>query len=364
MHMELIKVLVVDDSAFMRKMIADILESHPRITVVGTARNGQVALEKIDELNPNIITLDIEMPIMDGLTTLNRIMKEKPRPVIMLSSLTKEGADKTLQSMELGAIDFITKPSGSISLNIREKEAEIKTKVIQAMKVKIDKMSASRVVRKPVSLPVKQHAIKGNGGDKAIIALGTSTGGPRALQQVITRLPKNVSVPIVIVQHMPEGFTKSLANRLDQLSEITVKEVANGDVLQDGTAYIAPGGYQFRVIKTYKGLQAKVTREESRNGHQPSVDVLFESLALIAQLKVYAVIMTGMGADGSNGLIELNARKSDTVIISEAKETCVVYGMPQAAEKTKLVDFVVQLPEITETIVNQLKARGEYHGNE
>ncbi|MBM7540591.1 protein-glutamate methylesterase/protein-glutamine glutaminase [Amphibacillus cookii] len=359
--MDKVKVLVVDDSAFMRKMISDILESHIKIEVVGTARNGQDALDKIDTLHPDVVTLDIEMPVMDGLTALSHIMKNKQRPVIMLSSLTKEGADKTLESMELGAVDFVTKPSGSISLNIKEKEAEIISKVLQATHVKVTSIkpkSYQTSVIQSFNRDKKQRSKLSN-TDKFIIAIGTSTGGPRALQQVVTRLPADIPAPIVIVQHMPAGFTKSLANRLNNLSHISVREVTDGEWLENGTAYIAPGGYQFRVVESSMGLKAKVTKEENRNGHQPSVDVLFESLAELTKHQLLSVIMTGMGADGANGIIEMKAKKSNTIVVSEDKETCVVYGMPQAAEKTKLVDFVVELPSIADTIVNQLKVRGE-----
>lgn len=356
--MSIINVLVVDDSAFMRKMIADILQSHPRITVIGTARNGQDALKKIDQLNPDVITLDIEMPIMDGISTLKQIMEDKPRPVIMLSSLTKEGASKTLESMELGAIDFITKPSGSISLNIREKDAEIKTKVLQAVDAKIDRLT-HKETKQPVIAPFIPRLSRRTAKSDLIIGIGTSTGGPRALQQVITRLPKDIPASIAIVQHMPAGFTKSLASRLDSMSEINVKEAEDKEILQKGTAYIAPGGFQFRVEKTVKGLQAVITKEGTRNGHQPSVEVLFESLAMLQAEQVFAVIMTGMGADGANSLITLKEAKSDTVIFSESKETCIVYGMPQAAEKTNVVDHVVRLTEISEVLVSQIKARGE-----
>ncbi|MBU5594978.1 chemotaxis response regulator protein-glutamate methylesterase [Amphibacillus sp. MSJ-3] len=357
--MEKIKVLVVDDSAFMRKMISSILESHFQIIVVGTARNGIDALKKIDDLDPDVITLDIEMPEMDGLTLLAKIMREKPRPVIMLSSLTKDGADKTFESMELGAVDFIAKPSGSISLNIKEKETEIISKVLQATKAKIDifRDSAKNFEHNKQFYDKIESGLKND--KKCIIGIGTSTGGPRALQQVITRLPENIPAPIAIVQHMPAGFTESLAKRLDQLSHVNVCEVKDGERLENGKAYIAPGGYQFRVIDTPSGLRAKVTKEESRNGHQPSVDVLFESLAALPKHQLLAVIMTGMGADGVNGLIEMKRRKKNTIILSEAEKTCVVYGMPKVAERTNLVDFVVELPDIADTIVNQLKIRGE-----
>lgn len=355
-----IKVLVVDDSAFMRKIISDILTSHSRIQVMGTARNGQDALAKIDQLNPDVVTLDIEMPIMDGISALAQIMKTKPRPVIMLSSLTKEGADKTFESMELGAVDFIAKPSGSISLNIREKEAEIISKVIHASQAQLSNINKLNSNTKPIpSFRFKPNLIKEKNKTGFLVGIGTSTGGPRALQQVLTRLPKDIPAPIAIVQHMPAGFTHSLANRLDQLSDIRVREVEDGELLENGTAYIAPGGFQFRIIETFKGLQAKVSREGNRNGHQPSVDVLFESMAQLRNKQLLAVVMTGMGTDGANGLIEMKSSKENTIVVSESKETCVVYGMPQAAEKTQLVDYVVALPDIAETMVNQLKVRGE-----
>jgi len=353
--MQKIKVLVVDDSAFMRKMISNILDSHFRITVVGTARNGKDALKKVEQLDPDVITLDIEMPEMDGLTALTKIMQDKPRPVVMLSSLTQVGADKTFESIERGAVDFVAKPSGSISLNIKDKETEIISKVLQATKAKVhlpntmaQRSSSRKSVHKQLGSNFSKHA-------NTIVAIGTSTGGPRALQQVLTRLPREISAPIVIVQHMPAGFTQSLAKRLDRMSQIHVREVNNGEYLENGVAYIAPGGHQFRVIETSKGPQAWVRKEENRNGHQPSVDVLFESLAELPHYQLLVVIMTGMGSDGVNGLIEMKRSNEQTVIVSESEKTCVVYGMPKAAEQTKLVDYVVELPDIVDVIVNQLK---------
>lgn len=359
MDVKKIKVLVVDDSAFMRKMISNILESHHLLTVVGTARNGLDALKKIDVLNPDVITLDIEMPEMDGLTALKRIMETKPMPVVMLSSLSKHSADKTFESMELGAVDFVAKPSGAISLNIKEIESEIISKVLEATKVKVDLFTKAN--RTPEYSKASDHRITQNflKKNQNIIGIGTSTGGPRALQQVITRLPENIPAPIVIVQHMPPGFTESLAKRLDQLSHVKVLEVSDGEKLENGVAYIAPGGYQFRVIETKEGLRAKITKEEPKSGHQPSVDVLFESLANLLNYNLIGTIMTGMGADGANGIVEMKKKKQNTVIIAEAEETCVVYGMPKSAVKTGVVDHVVQLPEIADMIINLLKIRGE-----
>ncbi|WP_079709466.1 protein-glutamate methylesterase/protein-glutamine glutaminase [Paraliobacillus ryukyuensis] len=353
--MRLINVLVVDDSAFMRKMISDILNGHPKMNVIATARNGKDALEKLHELQPDVITLDVEMPIMDGMTTLQKIMAEKPTPVVMLSSLTQDGTEKTLESMTLGAVDFIAKPSGSISLNIRDKEAEIRTKVLQAVNANVNKL-VEKEIKKPV-IPMNTQRVASNvTKSNLIVGIGTSTGGPRALQQVVTQLPKEFPAPIVIVQHMPAGFTNSLAKRLDNLSQINVKEAEDQEVLQNGTAYIAPGGKQLRVEQRGNQLITRTTKEEPRNGHQPSVDVLFESLAELSSRQVYTVIMTGMGADGANGLITVKQKKQDTVAFSESQETCVVYGMPQAAEKTRLVDHVVRLPDISNALVKQIKA--------
>ncbi|MFB1049554.1 chemotaxis response regulator protein-glutamate methylesterase [Paraliobacillus sp. JSM ZJ581] len=361
--MNTINVLVVDDSAFMRKIITDILQSHPRIHVVGTARNGKDALKKIDDYNPDVVTLDVEMPIMDGITTLKEIMSKKPRPVVMLSSLTKEGADRTIESVSFGAVDFITKPSGSISLNIREKEEEIKTKVLQAVHANIPNL-AEKQKKAPIVSTFTQQVKLNVRKTKSIVAIGTSTGGPRALQQVLTQLPKEFPSPIVIVQHMPAGFTQSLAKRLNNMSKIEVKEAEDGEILRNGTAYIAPGGYQMRVESRGSANIIRINKEAPRNGHQPSVDVLFESLATLSSYQVYTVLMTGMGNDGANGLITLKNKKKNTIAISESKETCVVYGMPQAAEKTNLVNFVAELPEISHVLIKQMKSRGEINGNE
>ncbi|WP_182199175.1 protein-glutamate methylesterase/protein-glutamine glutaminase [Paraliobacillus salinarum] len=361
--MQTINVLVVDDSAFMRKMITDILQSHPRIHVVDTARNGKDALKKVQQFNPDVVTLDVEMPLMDGITALKQIMSEQPRPVVMLSSLTREGADRTIESISLGAVDFIEKPSGSISLNIREKEDEIKAKVLQAVDANIPNL-AETPKKEPTVPSFTQQVRQSVRNTKPIVGIGTSTGGPRALQQVLTRLPKEFPAPIVIVQHMPAGFTESLAKRLNNMSQIEVKEAENGEVLKNGTAYIAPGGYQMRV-ETNGGIsKIRISKEDPRNGHQPSVDVLFESMASLHAYQVYAVIMTGMGHDGSNGLIRLKKKKANTIAISEAKETCVVYGMPQAAEKTNLVNVVAELPQISDVLIKQMKSRGESNGNE
>ncbi|SDJ72045.1 protein-glutamate methylesterase/protein-glutamine glutaminase [Sediminibacillus albus] len=354
--MEPIRVLVVDDSAFMRKMISDILNSDSRLHVVATARNGREALEKNKQLSPHVITLDIEMPVLNGIETLKQVMKENPVPVVMLSSLTKQGADSTLEAMSLGAVDFIAKPSGSISLDIKKVEKEIINKVIEAAgtKAQAGKAFTSRKdiqVPKLVNLPGKHEL-------KRVVAIGTSTGGPKALHEVLTQLPENFPAPIVVVQHMPPNFTKSLANRLDSLSQIHIKEAENGEVLQNGTAYIAPGGFQFRVRQVGRSLAAHVTDEDPVRGHRPSVDIMFESLAEQQLFQIVALVMTGMGADGSAGISKMKEVKNDTIVIAESKQTSVVYGMPLAAVNTGKVDYIENLENISGTLVQQLLRHG------
>lgn len=338
-----IQVLVVDDSAFMRKVITDMLNSDPRIHVIGTARNGEDALLKQKQLRPDVITLDVEMPLLNGLETLKKMMNEDPCPVVMISSTTKEGTENTLIAMEYGAVDFVAKPSGAISLDLDKVEKEIIEKVILAAKAKLKQATPKPIVSKSLHQPfVKSQKQK-------IIAIGTSTGGPKALKDVITKVPATVSAPILIVQHMPVGFTKSLADRLNSLSSITVKEAKDGDLLENGTAYIAPGGYHIALRQVKSSFFIKTHLEEPRRGHRPSVDVMYESLSTISDIETIAVIMTGMGADGTEGLMKLKQTAS-CYAIAEAEESCVVFGMPKAAIKTNLVDEVVHVQDIAERI--------------
>ncbi|SFM31941.1 two-component system, chemotaxis family, response regulator CheB [Gracilibacillus orientalis] len=343
-------VLVVDDSAFMRKMISDIIHSSAYLEVIATARNGNDALKKVMELKPDVITLDVEMPLMDGISTLKEVMKMAPTPVVMVSSLTKSGADKTIEAMSYGAVDFIAKPSGSISLNIKDIESEIVQKVEHASRANY-KLSIN------TSPSIKKKDYKPISSNRPIIAIGSSTGGPRALQQVITKLPIGFQSPVVIVQHMPKGFTKSLAERLDKLSNVTVKEVEDGDLIENGKVYIAPGGNQFRVKEINSQLYAEVKQEQPVNGHQPSVDVLFESVAHVQNCHPLAVMLTGMGSDGSKGMLHLKKRHPRTIAISQSKETCVVYGMPQAAEKTSLVDYVEDIDNVSDVLVQKIQKK-------
>lgn len=352
----MIKVLVVDDSAFMRKMISDMLESDPRIEVVAKVRNGQAAVDKVKELDPDVVTLDVEMPIMDGIEALKMIMKESPRRVIMLSSSTKEGAETTIQAMENGAIDFVSKPSGAISIDIHKIKEELIEKVIQAATIPLTKLTSRQKleVPPPASVEAINHIPKEFRGSKklgpkGIVAIGTSTGGPKALQQVLTKLPETFDRPILIVQHMPKGFTKSLSERLNQLSKITVKEAENGEIVQKGVAYIAPGGYHLKVRKMGTSLVIDLDQSELVNGHRPSVDVMFDSLAALPNQDVMAVILTGMGSDGAKGLVRL--KQNDAIAIAESEETSIVFGMPRAAIATNQVDIVANLDDIAGEII-------------
>lgn len=372
------KLLIVDDSAFMRKLISDFFVGNPRVEVVGTARNGKDAIKKIQQLQPNVVTMDVEMPEMNGLEALKEIMAICPVPVVMLSSTTRSGTDTTMMAMEYGAVDFVAKPSGTISLDLHKIQNELVHKVEQATQVSITKLKKPIGTRrsepsissiqtpprwkkealpqqpaspKPFLHPVRKEWSKAS---RKVVLIGTSTGGPRALQEVITKIPSDIQAPILIVQHMPAGFTKSLANRLDQLSDIKVKEAEHGDILQNGVAYIAPGGYhvKLRKVGTTFGIVLDQT-EPPRSGHRPSVDVLFEDVSRFNEFDKIAVIMTGMGYDGSKGLVALK-QTGNVMAIAESADTCIVYGMPKAAVETQLVDEVADVDDIAQSIMKYM----------
>jgi two-component system chemotaxis response regulator CheB len=345
-----IKVLVVDDSAFMRKVISDILSSDDYIEVIGTARNGKDGIEKAQLLKPHVITLDVEMPVMDGITALEKLLELNPAPkVIMLSSLTNNGGEATMKALEAGAIDFVSKPTSSL---VHFKIEDIKEDLINKVKsaVTSNLLRYTEHTGSPIRVKAEPKQIAPFQGDlKHIISIGTSTGGPRALQEVIPYLPANIPAAVLIVQHMPPGFTKSLALRLDGLSEINVKEAENGDVLKPGWAYLAPGDYHLSVNKASRDYIININQDMPMTGHRPSVNYMMNSVADCGHKNLIAVMMTGMGSDGSVGIAKIKAAGGKTIAQNEA--TCVVYGMPKSAVATGAIDKIVALNDIAKEII-------------
>lgn len=357
-----IRILVVDDSPFMRKSLQKMLEEAPDLRVVATARDGVDALEKIQEHQPDIVTLDIEMPRMDGLTCLKKIMADHPMPVLMVSSLTQEGAQATLDALSIGALDFIPKESSFASMSILQIQHDLQEKVRRlatsprfhrpAGAVPSPAPHAAIPASAPASArpaaPVRTAVPTGTaipGTPQAdLLVLGSSTGGPKALQDILPALPANLPVPCLIVQHMPSTFTKPFADRLDGLCQVHVKEAEQGEPLKAGTVYIAPGGLHLTYgTRVPKGC-VELSPEPMSSLHRPSVDVLFLSVAELFQGQTFATILTGMGADGAKGMEQLKRKGAHT--LAEAEESCVVYGMPRAAVERGCVDLVAPLPDI------------------
>lgn len=364
------KILVVDDSVFMRKIISDMIGEDGRFEVVDTAKNGLEAIEKAKNLRPDVITLDIEMPVMNGLEALKRIMAEQPVPVVMLSSLTEEGAEETIAALEIGAIDFVRKPSGSISLDLFKVKTLLldklamaaQTRVARPQPAKPGEMFAAPAPRSPEAVKAKELTVKQSSERiDRLVAIGTSTGGPRALQKVISALPERFQAPVLVVQHMPPNFTKSLAMRLDATSAVKVVEAADGDRLRNGVVYIAPGGWHMIVKRDDSGYRICLTKEAPRGGHRPSVDMLFDSLLPFRELKRHIVLMTGMGSDGAKGMQALKQAGALSTI-AESSETCVVYGMPRAAVELNCVTDELPLHRIaaklTELVAKDSGSKG------
>lgn len=349
----MIKVLIVDDSAFIRKVIKDILEIDKEIEVVGLARNGKEALEKIPILNPDVITLDIEMPVMDGIETLREIVNKYKIPVIMLSSLTTEGADLTLKALEIGAVDFVQKPKNvfNVSSEIERDLFIEKIKIASKSNFKIDeRINKERIIEKKEEKVSKLRYKNESFG--YIVAIGTSTGGPRALQQIIPKMPENINAAIVIVQHMPPGFTRSLANRLDTLSHIKVKEGEDGEKLRKGCCYVAPGDFHMSIVQKDKEFFINLDKNPPISGLRPAVDVLMESVSKLNNIDKLGVILTGMGSDGAKGIVEM--KKANSYIIAQDEKSCVVFGMPKSAINTRSVDLVLPLEKIGDEIINRV----------
>lgn len=350
----MIRVVVVDDSAFMRKAIGTMLENDPEIQVVGTGKNGQEGLELVRRLDPDVVTLDIEMPVMDGLTTLRHIMMEMPRPVIMISSLTVEGAEATLKALDAGAVDFIPKKLSRVSLEIIKIEQELQAKVkavakrpggFRSVRPRITRPSAP--VGVPGTLPPARH-----GAVRSVVAIGVSTGGPPAVQSILARLPGNFPATILIAQHMPKAFTGPFAKRLDALSALDVSEAVDGAPMTPGKVYVAPGGSHLRVRREGMRLVVEVGSEPRESLYKPSANELIGSVAQLVGDRAVGLILTGMGNDGLEGVRKLKAAGGR--ILAQSDATCVVYGMPKAVVDAGLTDAVVDLPDMPDALAAAL----------
>ena len=375
--MNKIKVLIVDDSIFMRKALETLLSGEPDIEIVGMAKNGLEAIEMAEQFKPDIITMDIEMPTMDGITALERIMKSNPTPVIMVSSLTKEGADATLKALDLGAVDFMTKDSQSFGGTDIEKGLKDKIRKFAKNKSLVKLLTTSSTsnfnsnqsFRIPgahshptsVSTPFahssnvdgSKRVVINKTGIKRVVALGTSTGGPQSLQKVIPLLPADLDVPVVITQHMPPNFTQSLATRLNTLSKVEVVEAQGKEKLEPNVVYIAKGGYHLKFQKVGASVYTELSTEPSNVFNIPGVDVMVDSIAEIYGKECLGVIMTGMGSDGCKGL--KNLKNMGGTIIAQNEPSCIVYGMPRAVVDAGIADEIVPLEEIAARITYHVK---------
>ncbi|MBN1699245.1 MAG: chemotaxis response regulator protein-glutamate methylesterase [Spirochaetales bacterium] len=360
--MQPLKVLIIDDSALMRNIISKILNGDPEITVVATAMNGMFGLEKIERYRPDVIVLDLEMPVMNGIEFL--IEKRKRHigiPVIILSSVAKRGARITMEALSLGAADFILKPSGAVSHDIHEVEMELVQLVKIYGKRYCFKQPPDVPIEKPVTeteapkVTVKEPPVFPRiPGNIEVIAIGISTGGPNALRKILPDIDKDIPVPLLVVQHMPKGFTFEFAKSLDKICPLEVKEAADGDIIKKGRILIAPGDRHLEVEKRQFATIVRLSEDEPVNGHRPSVDVLFSSVLDVYHHNCMAIIMTGMGKDGVAKIGDIFRQGGITVSQDEA--SCIVPGMPRAAIEKGYIRYVVTLDRMAETINTMTKA--------
>jgi two-component system chemotaxis response regulator CheB len=364
-----VRILVVDDTIFYRKILSDILKEIPQVEVVGSANTGKVALSKIDSLKPDMITLDVEMPGMNGLEVLEELNKKNSDVgVLMVSTLTGKGSQITIKALELGAFDFIEKPSSEGS-SMKENMERVKISLIPIIQAFLKRNELrSRLAGKKKYQPASTDTFKKTEtkiiqprpltlkSRSEIVAIGISTGGPNALAKMIPMLPGDLGVPILIVQHMPPVFTASLAKSLDSKSKLSVKEASNGEAIEPNKVYIAPGGKQMKIAASNDGLRrlVKITDDPPENSCKPSADYLFRSVADYYVGRATGVIMTGMGSDGFKGLIEMH--KKNSTIIAQDENTCTVYGMPKAPIDNGIADIVCPLEKIADEIVKSVKS--------
>jgi two-component system chemotaxis response regulator CheB len=334
----------------MRKLIPQIIERDTSIQVVGTAMDGEFALKKIEELRPDVVTLDLEMPRMDGMETLRAITRAKRLPVIIVSAHSTSGASSTFKALALGAFDFIAKPNGAAQAQMNDIAAELISKIKVAAKTEMPQVKRTLEVS-PEPMRVAKPAARGRRAPSVVIAIGISTGGPNALQYVLSKIPPEFDGAIAVVQHMPEGFTDMFARRLNEISALDVKEAQSGDVLYAGRVLVCPGNRHMRVKRMPMGDIVVLSDEERVNGHRPSCDVLFRSMAAEFGSDGVGVIMTGMGDDGAEGIGEMRHAGATTIAQDEA--SCVVYGMPKTAIERGYATRVVSLENMANTFMAQ-----------
>jgi len=356
-----IKVVVVDDSAFMRKALSTMLSKDPEIEVVATARDGEEGLEMIRRHEPDVVTMDIEMPHMDGLTALRHIMMEMPRPVLMVSSLTVEGAEATLKAMELGAVDFIPKQLSKVSLDIVKIEDDLRAKVKLIAHRRMGHLGRALAAARgrqaaaapaAAERPVKPAVRPSGTPVRDLVAIGVSTGGPPAVQKVLSALPGDFPAGILIAQHMPAAFTGPFAKRLDGVCRISVKEAEDGERFQAGVAYVAPGGKHLRVDQKISRIDVRVVEEPREALYKPSASVLFDAVASAVGRRGLGVVLTGMGSDGLEGMRQLKAKGGRA--LAQSDSTCVVYGMPKAIVDAGLADEIVDIDDMGDAILQNL----------
>jgi two-component system, chemotaxis family, protein-glutamate methylesterase/glutaminase len=347
------RVLVVDDSALVRKLLSEIINSQTDMVCAGTANDPLIAREMIRELNPDVLTLDVEMPKMDGIEFLSRLMRLRPMPVLMISTLTERGAEVTMRALELGAVDFVAKPRIGLTDGIKELSTQIVEKIRVAAVAKVARAAPSAAAAHSTSQPSAAAPLGtfGRLSTEKIICIGASTGGTEAIREVLTNMPAD-SPAIVITQHMPPGFTTSFAARLDTLCQINVKEASNGERVLPGHAYIAPGGKQFRLARSGANYLAVVEDGEPVNRHKPSVEVLFKSAASMAGRNAFGIMLTGMGNDGAQAMREMKDAGSYNYVQDEA--SCIVFGMPREAILHGAADEVLPLTAIAPALLGRL----------
>ncbi|WP_198962777.1 protein-glutamate methylesterase/protein-glutamine glutaminase [Mangrovitalea sediminis] len=350
-----IKVLVVDDSALIRQLLEQIVRSAPDMVFVGAAKDAYVARDMVNQFSPDVITLDIEMPRMDGLTFLNKLMRARPTPVVMISTLTEKGSEATMKALELGAVDFIPKPR----LGITEGMAAYAETILD--KIRAAAASHTALLRRPAMPRQKSGSVQqitGITGTEKLIGIGASTGGTEAIKQVLQDLPANMPA-VLITQHMPAGFTRSFAGRLNSLSAMTVKEAEHGERILPGHAYLAPGDRHLKLTRSGANYEVCLSDGEPVNRHKPAVDVMFDSLAELAAGNSVGVLLTGMGKDGAAGMLHL--KEQGAVTVAQNEQSCLVYGMPRAAVELGAATEVLPLENIAAYLVELMRRMGSGH---